>query len=199
MGFDLGSASEVKLSAPGYVISCTIIASRDGKEIGRLSRVMTDESEWNKHFLCDLKEFDAKVGFGVFGKAGKLGYDVDGNGDVMFNGAKALKAISMHPEEGRFSTVKYSLDKKALFFKSTVGLHETKDRSATPLTFEVLGDGKSLWKSGAIKEQRETDECLVDVSKVDVLELRIYCPGSFWSARGIWVNPQLMPISSSPK
>jgi hypothetical protein len=193
MGFDLGTASEVKLSAPAYEISCTIIASRDGKEIGRLNRVLADGSERNKQFLCEMKEFDAKVGFGEFGKAGKLGYDVDGNTDVMFNGAKAPKAISMVPIANGYSTVKYRLDKKSNVFKSTVGLHQSKDDAVTPVTFEVLGDGKSLWKSKAIRAQKENDECLVDVSNVDVLELRIHCPGTFYSARGIWVNPQLTP------
>jgi S1-C subfamily serine protease len=200
IGFDLGSATEVKLAAaPGYVISCTIIVSRDGKELGRLSRVMADGSGWNKHFLCDLNEFDVRVGWGRFGKAGKLGYDVNGSGDVKFNGAKAPKAISMAPPSGGYSTVKYRLDKKSSFFKSTIGLHESERASATPLTFEVLGDGKSLWKSKAIKAQKETDECLVDVSTVDVLELRVHCPGSLDSARAIWVNPELLPNATGAR
>jgi hypothetical protein len=69
----------------------------------------------------------------------------------------------------------------------------------TPLTFEVLGDGKSLWKSKAVKALKETDECLVDVSNVDVLELRIHCPGNYHAARGIWVNPQLLPNATAAR
>ncbi len=193
IAFDLSSAAEVKFAAPSVLISCTIIVSRAGKEIGRLERFMTDEAQWNKQFLCDMMEFDTKVGYGQLGKAGKLGYGDSGpSTPVLFNGGSAPKALSLHAVSNGSATVKYRLDKKSSVFKSTIGLHESEEVTKTPLTFEVLGDGKSLWKSKVIKGPRQTDACLLDVSQVDVLELRVHCPGDFHAARAIWFDPHLL-------
>jgi hypothetical protein len=62
-------------------------------------------------------------------------------------------------------------------FKASVALHDHTGGSLTPITFVVLGDGKPLWTSKPVKLSREPQGCMVSVAGVDVLELRVACPG----------------------
>jgi len=79
-----------------------------------------------------------------------------------------------------------------MFFKASVGIPTMGDRTAIPgsaLTFEVLGDGKSLWKSKPINKRDVFEECEISLDKVKVLTLRVHCPGVNDWADGVWFEP----------
>ncbi|MHC4503614.1 MAG: PA14 domain-containing protein, partial [Planctomycetota bacterium] len=65
------------------------------------------------------------------------------------------------------------------------------DRSSTPMTFKVLGDGKVLWASPPVQDRGMARECRVDVSGVSKLELVVECPGYEGKAHAVWVEPRL--------
>ncbi len=60
------------------------------------------------------------------------------------------------------------------------------------LTFLVLGDGKVLWKSDLVDTARSVQDCKVDVGGIDVLELRVDCPGSGVNAHAVWLDPRVL-------
>jgi hypothetical protein len=56
----------------------------------------------------------------------------------------------------------------------------------------VLGDGRLLWKSKSVDAARVVQECEVGVAGVDVLELRVDCPGSYVNAQAVWLEPRVL-------
>ncbi len=186
--FDLMAATRVLVKSPSRILAVpyAMVATRDGKEVGRLQGLLLNEDLVQKAYLCDLTEFEVRVGFGKFGKHGSLGYE---DRESIVKGVKATKGLSMAPVDSSYSTVKYRLDKNAFSFRSGVGLFDSLEESFSPCTFEVLGDGKSLWKSKPIKQPQVTDACDLDVGGVEVLELRVNIPGNYGRARAIWVDP----------
>jgi S1-C subfamily serine protease len=189
--FDLQAADAVTVDSPTRIpaVRYTVVATRGGREVGRLGGVLVNEDVARKAYLSDLPEFDVRVGFGSFGKNGELGYE---GKECIVNGARAAKGLSTHPPHNGHASVKYRLGRKAYTFRTGVGLLDSPDDAASPCTFEVLGDGRSLWKSKPIKSPKVTDECQLDLSGVDVLELRVSIPGDFGRARAIWVDPHVL-------
>jgi hypothetical protein len=62
---------------------------------------------------------------------------------------------------------------------------------ATPLTFQVKGDGRTLWESDPVQEFDKPQWLDIDVSGVDVLHLKVVCPGFCGYARAVWLDPFL--------
>lgn len=81
-------------------------------------------------------------------------------------------------------------------FRVTVGVPKIEANAqppATPLTFEVVGDGgKSLWKSEPVTELDTFQTCELNVTKVKVLTLIVHCPGPNNWAQSVWFEPVLM-------
>jgi hypothetical protein len=64
-------------------------------------------------------------------------------------------------------------------------------RSATPLTFRVVADGRELWASLPLRERGEQESCELDVSGVQRLELFVDCPGDCNGGYAVWIAPRL--------
>jgi hypothetical protein len=146
-------------------------------------------------FLSDLDEFDVKSGIWPFTKNGRLGDPDDTL--ILINGYKSPKGLSMHPPEQDYAAASFRLGKQASLFRAEVALND----SSTPLSaavFEVWADGKRLWKSKAINQLIYSQRCRVDVSKVDVLELRASSTGSPLGVHAVWYEPRLLEKASTP-
>ncbi len=133
------------------------------------------DPEDRKVYLADLAEFDAggfPRGWG-FGKNGDVGDPFHGR--IKADAHPYNKALGMHPGEHTYSAVKYRIA-PAEVFQVLAGM---EDQSTPTLPgdffFEVLGDGRSLWKSKAVRERGPFQICRVKVEKVQVLELRSPC------------------------
>jgi hypothetical protein len=60
----------------------------------------------------------------------------------------------------------------------------------------VLGDDKLLWTSKLIQKKGDAQPCRVEVTKVDVLELRVKTPGVEWGSNAVWVDPAVLRSAS---
>ena len=92
------------------------------------------------------------------------------------------------------SQVSYTLAGKGVALRARVGVpkfNDTVQAPASELTFEVLGDEKSLWKSKPTDKLDEFQTCEIILEKVQVLSLRIHCPKSAHWGRGCWLEPVL--------
>jgi hypothetical protein len=148
-----------------------------------------------KRYLSDMSEIDPKVGWGKFGKNGDLGFEAYGTSTIMVDGKKYPKGLSMVPAADGNASVKYRLGKSEKAFIASVALSDTAADPQTALTFVVLGDDKILWKSKPIKARKTAQDCRVDVTGVDTLELRVDCPGFNGSMHAVWLDPYVTAIT----
>lgn len=139
-------------------------------------------------FLSDLKESDVHVGYGSFGKGGKLGYE---GGKIVVDGKASDKGLSMHPPAHGSSRVSYAIAGKYKWFLANIGLNDTVRKSNTPLTFKVVGDGKELWSSKPLQHRGDHEDVKVDIRRVKQLRLEVNCPGAAGFAHAVWIDPRL--------
>jgi hypothetical protein len=157
-----------------------------------------DEAGMTPAYLSDLPEIDPSVGYGKFGKNGRLGYGIAGARDspITVGGRKYPKAISLAPPHGGSSTVKYSLGGGGKIFRSQVAVNDLDDAKrkgpATPLQFQLLGDGRYIWASQPVRQAGAVQECRVNVAGVKLLELQVHCPGPMDCARAVWLEPRVL-------
>jgi hypothetical protein len=155
------------------------------------------DNDFKATWLSDMDEFDAKVGWGQFGKKGKLGYSTKAgevNSPIMFNGQPNPQGISMAPAGNDPSSVKYRLGHTYKLFKASVACNDLdpgENGPHQPMTFKVYGDGELLWVSEPVSKVGVKQDVRLGVFGVDVLELRVQC-GDGNSARAIWLDPQVL-------
>jgi WD40 repeat protein len=149
--------------------------------------------EATKH-LCDMQEFEV-VSEPAYGFNKRRFADKQ----IMIGDFQSPHGLGMHPPADGFSRVKYKLAKQWNTFKAAVGLNYTAPRKpASPLTFEVKGDGKTLWRSEPVQEVGVKQEAQVDIRGVEVLELRVTCPGSHEHAHAVWLEPLVTKEAQAP-
>jgi hypothetical protein len=151
------------------------------------------DDNMERTWLSDIQEFNAQVGWGSFGKKGRLGYHLP-NGDlVRVDGKHYSNSISMHPPNRGHSTVSYRLNREAKVFKAWAAYNDREHgwNPQTLATYVVLGDGVCLWAANPL-QIGEMKTCRVNVEGVDVLELQVHCPGGHSNVRAVWVDPQIL-------
>jgi WD40 repeat protein len=162
-----------------------------------------------KRFLSDMQEFEVRVSEGRFGKKGALGYSAGNppNSRILVNKKQSPNGISMCPSSQKYASAKYSLKGSATSFVGTVALNDSAGGAGkppgignipTPLTFQILGDGSLIWKSKPVDQARDPQDFSVNVTDVDVLELRVDCPGSYVNAQAVWVEPYVLMKPENP-
>jgi hypothetical protein len=146
-----------------------------------------------KTFLVALKHYDVKVLNDSFSNNGTLADDHSLK--HKWNGQPVPHSIAMVPPDSGTAQVKYPLGGKWSVFAATVGVPRIYENAKEPeaaLTFEVLGDGKSLWKSEPVTKLDTFQKYTVLVEKVKVLTLQVHCAGSHNWAHAVWLEPILV-------
>jgi serine/threonine protein kinase len=138
-------------------------------------------------FLDDLKELDAKLGYGSLGKHGD---GPDYGTSISVRGIKPNHSLLAHPPPNGSSVVLYSLLGDYSTFTGTVTLPDRRE-IPTPLTFQIIGDDKVLWKSRAVRNAQDAQEFSVSVKSMNKITLEVRCPGSHSYAWAVWLNPLL--------
>lgn len=147
-------------------------------------------------YLAEMQEFDVVSGPWPFNKNGTIG---DGR-PIRVNRVLSRKGLNMHPPPApAYAAVHYLLGKQAKLFRAVAAINETSDRCASPATFTVFGDGRTLWQSGPIDPTRtRSQECRVDVSGVNLLELRVECANGNSGVHAVWIQPRLLQQANTP-
>jgi hypothetical protein len=149
-----------------------------------------------RDYLSDLEQFDVKPGPWPIARNGKIGYEAR---EIAVNGHPSPKGMGMHPPEGPgFASVKFRLDKKAAVFKAEGAVNDTPIAVAGRAVFEVLGDGKMLWQSAPVAKGENPAECIIDVSSIDVIELRTRAEGGNFGVNAVWLEPRLLQHADTP-
>lgn len=146
-------------------------------------------------FLSDLRETSFRVAdrweLGKNGRCKDLPYDPN----LKINGVPAPKGLLVHPPYQETGFVRYRLGGRYQVFRSTVALNDTvRLGSASPIVFSVLGDSKRLWSSSKrIQGPGVTEDCVVKIAGVDLLELQVTCAetGDNRAAHAVWIDPSV--------
>jgi predicted Zn finger-like uncharacterized protein len=147
-------------------------------------------------YLSDLEPFEVKSGPWPVTRNGQTG----GGNAITVNGVASPKGIGMHPPDGPgYASARFHLGKPSAILKATVALNDTAGVVLSQAVFEVYGDGKQLWQSLPVKGPKQPQECSVDVSGVDVLELRVRSQGSHIGLHAVWVEPRLLQKADGPE
>jgi hypothetical protein len=183
---------------------------RDESDRGILSRDPAELGSPTKDgvvYLDDLAEVSSKVAVGQLGKHGKAGYEQEGV--KKFKGEIPAHALSMVPPTDSFAQAIYQLDGKYETFEGMAALWHVPNydsQSGTPLTFKVVGDDKVLWESEPLRKHGTGQQCRVSIKGVKELRVEVHCPGSFYEAWAVWINPRVSKsvtksstVNSDPK
>jgi serine/threonine protein kinase len=99
--------------------------------------------------------------------------------------------VGMHPSPLGPAGATFRLGRKFTTFRAWITLNNGPQRSESPLTFTVLGDGAVLYKSDPFSSQREGRLCKVTVKGVDLLRLEVAAAGTPKGGHGLWFEPVL--------
>jgi hypothetical protein len=136
-------------------------------------------------YLRDLQPFDSLEGNDGWGAAGQ----------VLFEGQLSPHGLVFTPAfGGGAARRRYALGKQASVFKSAVAVTDNPHGyrlGVTPAVFVVLGDGQELWRSKPIAQNGMSDACVLDMSKVEVLEVRVLQGFGVDSSAPAWIEPRL--------
>jgi hypothetical protein len=152
-------------------------------------------------FLDELQEIQSVLGRGTLGKRGATGYpplNAQGQAlpsEVMVQGKKPAHALSMHPPFQRSAQVAYRLDGKYRTLSAKAALMDAKDslQIRAPVAFQIIGDGKSLWRTEDVKRNGDSLGVSVDVTGVERLDLVVEAAGLDEGAWAVWLEPKLLP------
>jgi NPCBM/NEW2 domain len=95
------------------------------------------------------------------------------------------------PESNSSSHLAYQLDSGFRTMHGDVGICGANQVAFTPITFRIVGDGKTLWTSTPVQKSEISISFRVSVSKVKKLELFVDCPGIYNFAWALWLDPLL--------
>jgi NPCBM/NEW2 domain-containing protein len=147
-------------------------------------------------FLNELQEFGVKNGPWPVSKNGLVG---DGAKPIRVDGKDAPHSLGMHPPDAPgFAAAKFRLGKHAALFRGAVALDDSATLVFHTAIFEVWGDGKKLWESNPLHKAKEMLPCKVDVSGVDVLELRVRSTQSHFGLHAVWIDPYVLQRADTP-
>jgi hypothetical protein len=143
-----------------------------------------------------MPEFDVKPGPWPFAKNGDFGGQA---GKIKVEGVPSPHGLGIHAPTTGYAGVKYHLHKQAALFKAKTALNDGCSFTIGSCHFEVVGNGRVLWKSKTISKEKQVEECRVDVTNVDVLELRVVNPDIVnTGVHAVWFEPRVLQAADAP-
>ncbi len=142
-------------------------------------------------FLADIKEAGVK--------GAKYGFSKDGT--YMGKPFKCMqetwpKAIAAIPEGNAPAVVEYHLPAPASRIQGRVGVFSPSDakpdqQPGSPLVFEVVADGKVVWRSQPMDKRDTSQAFRADLRGASSIELRTNTESGY-AAWGVWLDPQVV-------
>jgi Protein kinase domain/NPCBM/NEW2 domain len=123
-------------------------------------------------FLSTLQEKNVRVLGQTFRKDG-----TSENYSIVVDGIRRPHSLFTHPTNG-LASISYDLDRPYSQFLVKVGIPAVAPDQGdpSPLTFEIIGNGKSIWKSRPLTKKGDIQDCQISLAGINRLELRVNCP-----------------------
>ncbi len=150
-------------------------------------------------YLDDLKEIDSSVGYRTLMKHGlTIGDRLGPPEPLRFKGQAVAHSLLMHPPKSGAAFAAYQLDGHYETFTTEAGLPDNlPQKPNSSVVFRVLGDGRELWKSGAIANPSQGEAISVSVRGVKQLRLETTTGVDNGNCHATWFNPRLSPTTST--
>jgi hypothetical protein len=84
--------------------------------------------------------------------------------EIKIDGAVYAHSLFLHPPSNGESHITYNVTGQEGVFDAKVGLGDDVGTIPTPLTFELVGDGRVLWQSAPVQSSRKLQTCRVPIS-----------------------------------
>ena len=144
-------------------------------------------------YLSDISPIMARTyTFGSHGFAGGGRFH-----QIRVGGKPFPHGLETHPLSNSGANVTYDIGGKFSEFTGGVALDDSKQRIATPLTFEITGDGRQIWISRPVQRGGMPQTFKVSVKRIKRLTLIVRCPGPNNNAWAVWLDPKLKNDSPS--
>jgi predicted O-methyltransferase YrrM len=134
-------------------------------------------------YLDELTALQARVGYGMVGTGGELGYE---NKRVTVGGREFEHALSTHPP----ARLLYHLGGAASRFSARVALNDDVPDGASHADFAVVADGRPVAEAFGVVAGEAPREVAADVSGASLLELVVTTHRWDWS-HAVWLEPEL--------
>jgi hypothetical protein len=139
-------------------------------------------------YLADVKEtrvtgLPALWGLGRYNNSGF-------GGPIKVNGKEYHFGLGTHPGGPSGAQVTFEIAREVDSLQTEVAISESSPGAASPVIFEVIGDGLVLWKSKEIRNG-VVEKCKVSLKGVRQLELRASCTGDITGCHAVWLDPVL--------
>jgi len=158
---------------------------------------------FTKVFLSDMQEFGFTgnpLGWN-FGKNGLMGGPFASRPPITVNGKPFPKALHTHPPPRNYTRVCYVLGKKAKSLHGSAALADERNPGAPkPTRYVIIADGKVRWRSKVLSQYGAKEDFRLDVSAVDVLELRCFLENGGPDIRtdAVWLDPFVVVDPNPP-
>ena len=137
-------------------------------------------------YLSDISPILASTySFGSHGFVGEGAFT-----KIRVGGKPFLHGLGTHPLSNSGASVTYDIGGKFSEFTGGVAIDDRK-RAATPLTFEIIGDGRQIWISRPVQRGGMPQAFKVSVKRIKRLTLIVRCPGHNGTAWAVWLDPKL--------
>ncbi len=140
-------------------------------------------------YLDDIQEVD----FRVYGNLGKHGIHLYGTRPIpiRINGQPVKHSLLVCAPSNSTGYVNYKLDGKGKAFAASVAFMDDESIPQCACIFSVVADGKELWRSQPVQKRGIVQSCELNVSGVDMLQLRVEATGFNRNTHPVWLNPRL--------
>jgi len=110
---------------------------------------------------------------------------------IRVGGKPFQHGLGTHPLNYSGANVTYDIGGKFSEFTGGVAIDDGRQRSDTPLTFEIIGDGRQIWISRPVQRGGMPQTFKVSVKRIKRLTLIVRCPGHNGFAWAVWLDPKL--------
>jgi hypothetical protein len=140
-------------------------------------------------FLSEIPEGETKVVHFGFGKGTVNGKPIRS----IIDGSPSPHGLAMHPGDGPDDQcfAKYKLPAGCKRFKAVVTLDQTGSFAHCGIEFEVIADGRSVWKSQTIDKGHQSESCDIPITGCRNLELRTYTVTAAFGGHAVWIEPRI--------
>ncbi|HET6880058.1 MAG TPA: NPCBM/NEW2 domain-containing protein [Pirellulales bacterium] len=111
---------------------------------------------------------------------------------VVVRGEPSPYGLFLHAISNDSAHAAFQLGKHYRRLRGAAAINDSAgNRTATPLTFRLVGDNRELWKSSPMKVTGSSELFDLDVTGIEKLELFVDCPGDYGWGHAVWVEPRL--------
>lgn len=140
-------------------------------------------------FLSEIPEGETKVVHFGFGKGTVNGTPIRS----IIDGRPSPHGLAMHPGDGPDDQcfAKYKLPAGCKRFTAIVTLDQSGSFAHCGIGFEVIADGRSVWKSQTIDKGHQSESCDIPITGCRNLELRTCTVSAAFGGHAVWIEPRI--------